>query len=283
MTVDRASAGKPDPTKPLPISGKEAASPLPAKKSETPGGPAEKPATPGPVAEPAQSAGSGGFWPKALALAALTVIITFAVVEKSSWQNQARANGTEASEPAADQSDSASANSAPKESPASSSMGAPTRPLKGSATNSRPSRGSDSDGFDDVTVRKFPDQPASTSVPAADAPDQNTILFEQDSAVITERDRTALEQIADALAKDPQASAILEGHTDDTGPEVYNLELSNRRAVAVREALVNEFNVSSTQLTAIGSGSAAPVQPNSNAAGRAYNRRVAVRFVRLSQ
>ena len=51
----------------------------------------------------------------------------------------------------------------------------------------------------------------------------------------------------------------------------------------MREALVNEFNVSSTQLTAIGSGSAAPVQPNSNAAGRAYNRRVAVRFVRLSQ
>ncbi len=238
--------------------------------------------TPGPVPDAAQSSDSGGFWPKALALAALTVVITFAVVEKSPWQNQARANGTEASEPATDQTDSAPAYSAPKEAP-TSSVSAPARPAQGSATNSRPSRATDSDGFDDVTVRKFPDQPAPTSGPATDAPDPNTIFFDQDSAVLTDGDRIGLQQIADALAKDPQASAILEGHTDDTGPEAYNLDLSNRRAVAVREALINDFNVPSTQLTAIGSGSAAPVQPNSNAAGRAYNRRVAVRFVRLSQ
>ena len=83
--------------------------------------------------------------------------------------------------------------------------------------------------------------------------------------------------------EDPQASAILEGHTDDSGPEAYNLDLSSRRAIAVREALINEFNVPSTQLTAIGSGSAAPVKPNSSAEGRAYNRRVAVRFVRLGE
>ena len=87
--------------------------------------------------------------------------------------------------------------------------------------------------------------------------------------------------IADQLAKNPEASAIIEGHTDDSGPEAYNLDLSSRRAIAVREALINEFNVPSTQLTAIGSGSAAPVRPNSSAAGRAYNRRTNVRFVRL--
>jgi OOP family OmpA-OmpF porin len=96
-----------------------------------------------------------------------------------------------------------------------------------------------------------------------------------------EQNRYVLQEIADRLAKDPQASAILEGHTDDTGPEAYNLELSSRRAMAVRDVLINEFNVSSTQLTSIGSGSAAPIEANSSAEGRAFNRRVAVRFVRL--
>ena len=60
--------------------------------------------------------------------------------------------------------------------------------------------------------------------------------------------------------------------------QAYNLDLSSRRAVAVRQALINEFNVPSTQLTAIGSGSAGPVRPNSSAEGRAHNRRAAVRL-----
>jgi outer membrane protein OmpA-like peptidoglycan-associated protein len=109
----------------------------------------------------------------------------------------------------------------------------------------------------------------------------NSIFFDQDSAAIAGRYRLVLRQIAEALAKDPETSAILEGHTDDSGPETYNLDLSSRRATAVRNALINEFNVPSPQLTAMGSGAAAPVKPNSSAAGRAYNRRVAVRFVRL--
>ena len=92
-----------------------------------------------------------------------------------------------------------------------------------------------------------------------------------------------LHRIADALAKNPGASAILEGHTDSTGEEGYNLELSSRRAIEVRNALVDELHVSMTRLTAIGAGTAAPLQPNSSAAGRAYNRRVEVRLVHLSE
>ncbi|MGA8310553.1 MAG: OmpA family protein, partial [Terriglobales bacterium] len=70
---------------------------------------------------------------------------------------------------------------------------------------------------------------------------------------------------------------------DASGSESYNLDLSTRRAIAVREALINDFNVSSTQLTTMGSGSATPIQPNSSAEGRAQNRRVSVRFVRLRE
>ena len=134
-----------------------------------------------------------------------------------------------------------------------------------------------------MTVRKFPVGPVVGPGTSTDVQDSKNIFFDQDSAVITEQYRLALQQIADVLAKDPEASAILEGHTDDSGPEAYNLDLSSRRAIAVREALINDFNVPSTQLTTIGSGSSTPIQPNSSAEGRAHNRRVAVHFVRLRE
>jgi type II secretory pathway predicted ATPase ExeA/outer membrane protein OmpA-like peptidoglycan-associated protein len=262
-----------------------------ATKSVAPASPVEKkasaplnadsPVKSTPPVATAKSSGSFGFWAKAVALATITSALTFVVVEQSPWENRARANANEFAASATDQNESASGYSVPKGSP-TSPMDAQIRPSKTSGVNGRGSRDSDSNSFDDVTVRKFPEE---TNAPgsSAGAQEPSTIFFDQDSAAISESYRIALRQIADALAKDPEASAILEGHTDDTGPESYNLDLSSRRATAVREALINEFNVPSTQLTAIGSGSAAPVQPNSNAEGRAYNRRVSVRFVRLGQ
>jgi outer membrane protein OmpA-like peptidoglycan-associated protein len=128
-----------------------------------------------------------------------------------------------------------------------------------------------------VIVRR---SPISANV-GPDAPGEGrkleSIFFEQDSDMIGSQYRPSLREIADALAENPKASAILEGHTDSSGPENYNLDLSSRRALAVRDALVNELHVSGAQLKAIGLGSAAPVQSNSTAAGRAYNRRVEVR------
>ena len=220
-----------------------------------------------------KSSESGGFWAKALVLVAVTGILTFVVFEKSPWQNPAQAN--------AEQSDSASGYAALHGSPASTTDGS-SRPSQGTATTSRASREVGSDETNDVTVRQFPVEPVATGG-STGAQGSRNIFFDQDSAVIAERYRLALQHIADELAKDPDLSAILEGHTDDSGPEVYNLELSSRRATTVRNALINEFNVPSTRLTAIGSGSAAPVQPNSSAVGRAYNRRVAVRFVKLGE
>jgi outer membrane protein OmpA-like peptidoglycan-associated protein len=91
-----------------------------------------------------------------------------------------------------------------------------------------------------------------------------------------------LQQLADALARDPKAMVTLEGHTDGTGGEGHNLRLSSRRAIAVRNALVNELHVPEARLIASGVGSRAPLQPDSTAAGRAFNRRVEVRLTHSS-
>lgn len=221
-----------------------------------------------------KSSESAALWPKALVLVAITAFLTFVIVEKSPWQNPAQTNATEK------QGDSASGDSANKRSETSAGDALSRAPK---AANSPTARHSASDKFDDVTVRKFPVEPVVPPGGAVGAQDSKTIFFDQDSAAISNQYDFALQQIADALSKDSQVTAILEGHTDDTGPETYNLELSSRRAMAVRDALTGEFSVSSAQLTAMGSGSAAPIQPNSSASGRAYNRRVAVRLVRLSQ
>jgi outer membrane protein OmpA-like peptidoglycan-associated protein len=265
--------------------------------------PEQKPATATAPATPKKSAGTAGslspssvksgdhpdakkapesrsFWPKAVALVAVTALLTFIVVEKSPWQYPAEANAPEPASSVSGQSDSTTGYSMPKGSPPSP-METPIRPLKDGAASGRDSRRSGSYEFDDVTVRKFPTVRALTPGASTAVQDSESIFFDQDSAEMPEQYRYVLQEIADRLAKDPQASAILEGHTDDTGPEAYNLELSSRRAITVRDVLINEFNVAGTQLTSIGSGSAAPVQANSSAEGRAFNRRVAVRFVRL--
>jgi type II secretory pathway predicted ATPase ExeA/outer membrane protein OmpA-like peptidoglycan-associated protein len=223
-----------------------------------------------------------GSWMKALGLAVVTCVLTLAVVETSPRQNSAQANAAEMGSSTSEESDSASGHSMVHGS-STSLMGAPIRPLQGAATTSHSRREAGSYEFNDVTVRKFPVDPVVKPESSTDAPDSRDILFDQNSAVIGEQYRPALQQIADALARDPEASAILEGHTDASGSESYNLDLSNRRAVAVREALINDFNVSSTQLTTMGSGSATPIQPNSSPEGRAHNRRVSVRFVRLRE
>ena len=65
----------------------------------------------------------------------------------------------------------------------------------------------------------------------------------------------------------------LEGHTDSTGPEAYNMGLSVRRAEAVKNHLV-ENGIDTSRLTTKGFGESNPIAPNDTAKGRAENRRV---------
>ena len=67
---------------------------------------------------------------------------------------------------------------------------------------------------------------------------------------------------------------MIEGHTDNIGSAPYNLDLSRRRAEAVKAALVAPYHVGAERLATAGYGSTHPKGPNDTIQGRALNRRV---------
>jgi outer membrane protein OmpA-like peptidoglycan-associated protein len=80
--------------------------------------------------------------------------------------------------------------------------------------------------------------------------------------------------IAEMLRRQPQWRLSIEGHTDNTGSDAHNQDLSTRRAAAVKTALVGEFAIAQERLTTAGFGARRPVETNETIAGRARNRRV---------
>ena len=94
---------------------------------------------------------------------------------------------------------------------------------------------------------------ATVSVPPRVALD---IRFTFDSADLTDEARAQLDEVGSALVSDVLASFRfdIEGHTDATGHSSYNLELSQRRADAVKAYLVSNFGISPARLTALGKG-----------------------------
>jgi OmpA-OmpF porin, OOP family len=101
------------------------------------------------------------------------------------------------------------------------------------------------------------------------------VLFEVDRADLKPGAYRDLSRLAELLRKSPQREVLIEGHTDSTGPEGYNLELSERRASAVRTFLLRQ-GVAPERIIARGYGESLPIAPNTTAAGRQENRRVEV-------
>ncbi|RMF59783.1 MAG: OmpA family protein, partial [Bacteroidetes bacterium] len=69
------------------------------------------------------------------------------------------------------------------------------------------------------------------------------------------------------------------GHTDSTGPDDYNLRLSQARAEAVRAYLIERFGIAPERLVARGYGESQPIADNVTATGRTLNRRVEFRVI----
>jgi OOP family OmpA-OmpF porin len=100
------------------------------------------------------------------------------------------------------------------------------------------------------------------------------IYFDFGSASIRPESEPVLKEIADALKKNPAWKLIVEGHTDNVGGDSYNLDLSRRRAAAVKQSLVEHYKVAGARLTTSGFGASRPKESNDTLEGRARNRRV---------
>jgi OOP family OmpA-OmpF porin len=102
---------------------------------------------------------------------------------------------------------------------------------------------------------------------------QNDILFELNKAELKPGAMRNLYPLITFLKDHPQRNLLIEGYTDSTGSDSYNLNLSQRRAAAVRDFL-SMNGISPDRIKAQGYGEEYPVATNSNEAGRAQNRRV---------
>jgi len=144
-----------------------------------------------------------------------------------------------------------------------------------------PPADTDHDGVTD-DKDQCPGTPAGVAVDEVGCPRKGSITlegvtFDVNSAHLTPGSSSVLDPVATDLQKYPRLKIELQGHTDSTGSDAYNLKLSQQRAEAVREYLV-EHGVPPAQLVARGYGETMPIASNDNADGRTRNRRV-VMFV----
>src|SRR5207302_1498235 len=101
------------------------------------------------------------------------------------------------------------------------------------------------------------------------------ILFPFNSTEILPDGRTNLQQLASSLEKYPNSDVLIVGHTDSVGTDAYNLDLSQRRALAASTYL-QSLSVPASRLRTAGKGESEPIQPNDTDEGRAKNRRVEI-------
>ena len=101
------------------------------------------------------------------------------------------------------------------------------------------------------------------------------VLFASGKANLLPGSQRTIDKLAAFLEENPERKVLIEGHTDNIGSTTYNLDLSLRRAQAVKEALVAK-GVDPERIVAQGYGEMYPVASNADAAGRQRNRRVEI-------
>lgn len=109
------------------------------------------------------------------------------------------------------------------------------------------------------------------------------LSFATGSTEITDSDLPVLRALASYMADHPDAAIALVGHSDAQGNTEANMRLSAQRAEAVRQALISDYGVSATRLTAKGEGPLSPRADNDTAEGMALNRRVEAVLEPLNQ
>ena len=140
---------------------------------------------------------------------------------------------------------------------------------------------SDGDGVFD-SKDQCPDTPKQYKVDAVGCPMELTetvsiklaVKFDTNKAVVKDQYLDDIGNLAKFMNQYANTVVTVEGHTDSQGSDAYNLALSQRRADAVKAALITKFGIAAERITAKGIGEAQPVADNKTADGREENRRV---------
>jgi outer membrane protein OmpA-like peptidoglycan-associated protein len=101
------------------------------------------------------------------------------------------------------------------------------------------------------------------------------ILFDTGMAELKTEAQSNLQNLATSLKNNPQTNILIIGHTDNTGTAKYNMDLSIKRAMAVKSYII-AANVDASRLSTQGKGELEPISDNNTAEGRARNRRVEI-------
>lgn len=99
-----------------------------------------------------------------------------------------------------------------------------------------------------------------------------TVYFDFDSSLVRSSEEGKISEVAGILNSNPQNAVLVEGYCDERGTEGYNLSLGERRALAIREALVRA-GVSGNRVDTISFGEENPINPGHNETAWAENRR----------
>jgi OOP family OmpA-OmpF porin len=99
------------------------------------------------------------------------------------------------------------------------------------------------------------------------------VEFDFDKSSIRAAFEPQFDEIAQVLTESPDISMTIEGHTDWIGTEQYNQGLSQRRADAVKNKFVQDYDISADRIDTVGYGETRPVADNNTSTGRQQNRR----------
>jgi len=100
------------------------------------------------------------------------------------------------------------------------------------------------------------------------------ILFDTDSDCLKPESAPVIQAVAKGMETNPNLKLLIEGPTDSVGAAAHNLDLSKRRAEAVKTVLVGQFKIDASRLTTAGLGASKPIDSNDTPQGRSQNRRV---------
>lgn len=101
--------------------------------------------------------------------------------------------------------------------------------------------------------------------------------FALGGSTLSDEGKASIAEMVSQFRSEDVKSVVIEGYTDNTGDASFNQQLSEKRAQAVKDELVNAHGADPSKITTVGYGEANPIADNNTRAGRAKNRRVEIK------